>query len=174
MRALIIGLAAGAAAAASVSAQTRLPAAVQAYVGALNKDCRGYGGKPGPSPDLVKSADLNGDGLADYLVNVGAYACEGAASAMGAGQSGADVAIFTGGPGGTAALAYEDTVYEAEIETKAGRSQVLMSVAGLRCGQKNAADLPFAAWAFCKRPLAWNPGTRKFAYGPLSQARPIQ
>lgn len=175
MRALIIALAAGAAASSAAAQRPmRLPAAVQTYVAALDKDCRGYGGRPVPSPELVRSADLTGDGVADYLVDVGAYTCEGAVSAMGAGQSGADIAIFTGGPGGAASLAYEDTVYGAEIESKAGKNQLIMSVAGLRCGQKNAADVPFSDWTFCKRPLDWNASTRKFQYAPLSQARRLQ
>ncbi|WP_309644721.1 hypothetical protein [Phenylobacterium sp.] len=155
-------------------ARPRLPAAVNAYVAELNKECRSYGGSPGSSPDLVKSADLTGDGLPDHVVSHDAYRCDGAASAMGAGQSGAYVAIFASGPGGLATKAFGDTVYGATIETKAGRSVVLMSVAGLACGQRNAASVPFSQIKSCDRPLAWIPAKRIFDYTPMSQMRPLR
>lgn len=164
----------GLASAGQAQGPQRLPAAVQAHVAGLHKECREYGGSPGPAPDLVKSADLNGDGLADYVVNIGAYVCEGAASALAAGQSGAGVTVFAGGPGGTATQAFSDTVYAANIETKAGKAQVFMEVGGAACGQRNAANVPFSNWTFCARPLVWNPAKRVFDYAPLSQARPIQ
>ncbi|WP_374571628.1 hypothetical protein [Phenylobacterium sp.] len=171
---LVLAAVLASAGAASAAPAPRLPAAVQAYVAELNKSCREYGGAPTAAPNLVKVADLNGDGLPDYLVNVGAYSCEGAASAMGAGQFGADVEIFAGGPGGTAAKAYENAVYDAEIVTKAGKTEVWLMVSGEACGQKNAINLPFSDWKACKRSLVWNAAKRQFVFAPLSMARPVE
>ena len=148
------------------------PVAVRQYLASLDKECRSYGGKPAPSPDLVKSADLTGDGLADPVIYLGSYICDGAASAMAAGQSGAAVTIRVAGPGGSSINAYDGLAYNATIETAGDASRVFLDIAGVDCGQK--PGVPFSDIRSCSRPLVWNAAARKFAYAPLSQARQVR
>jgi hypothetical protein len=156
-------------AACPASAAPPLPAPVRADLARLGEDCRGYGGRPGPAPELVRSADLTGDGIADHVIDQNAYNCDGAASAMGSGQSGAAIRVYAGLPGGGAKLAYENTAYGTRIVG----ARLWIETAALECGQR-AAGVPFSDWKFCSRPLNWNPAKGVFAYAPLSEAKPIQ
>ena len=173
MRRILLILALSAAAAPAAGAPAPLPAPVRAHLAALDADCRSYGGRPGPMPKLVQSADLTGDGLADYVIDLNTYNCDGAASAMGAGQSGAAMAVFVGGPGGSARNAYQSTTYGANLVTAGGKARLWIDTGGAECGQRGA-NIPFSAWKFCSRPLNWIPAKATFAYAPLSEAKMIQ
>ena len=151
-----------------------VPPEVRKHLAALNAECRGYGGQPGNSPGLIKVGDLTGDSAVDYVIDLNGYNCEGAASAMAAGQSGAGVAVFASGPGGAATKVYENTVYAAAIDTKGPKPRLYLDLGGVECGQKNAAKIPFSNWKFCSRPVDWNPAKRTFDLAPLAQARMIQ
>ncbi|HEY3697442.1 hypothetical protein [Phenylobacterium sp.] len=172
-RTFLAPLLAAAAAAPAAAAPAPPPPAVRAHLSELDKECRGYGGRPGSMPGLVQSADLTGDGLADYVVDLNVYNCDGAASAMGAGQSGAGLSVFVGGPGGAARRAYDNTTYGAKIVTAAGKARLWLDTAGSECGQRGA-NIPFSDWKFCSRPVNWNAAARAFAYAPLAEAKPIQ
>ena len=149
--------------AAAVSAPP-LPAAVKTYVGEFDTLCRDAGGKPGKhDPAMIQRGDFNGDGVADYVVNIGGYNCDGAASAIDNGQSGAAVAVFAGGT----SKAWSGSAYGASIEG----GKLYLDTAGLDCGQRNAASVPFSELKACSRPLVWNAASKKFVWGPLSQAR---
>lgn len=152
----------------------QLPPIVRNAVAALDKDCRGFGGKPGKAPDLLRAADINADGVRDYVIDLNNYRCDGAASAMGSGQSGAALTVYVGGPSNSAIQVYSDTVYASKIQTIAGKAQLWVDVAAASCGQRNAANIPFARWEFCSRQLVWNEAKQTFAYAPLAQRRRIQ
>ena len=162
-------------AAAPAMAQPRpaayAPAALTKDVMELGALCRDSTGKPGRSPGLIQMADLNGDGLTDYVLDLNKYNCEGAASAMGAGQSGAAVSIYVGGPGNTARKVWNGLAFEAAIEGAAPKARVWLAIQGLDCGQKNAANVPMANQKGCNRPLDWNPAKGTFTYAPLSEAK---
>lgn len=151
-----------------------LPLTVRKAITALDSDCRGYGGKPGRSPDLLKIADLNADGIRDYVTDLNNYNCDGAASAMGSGQSGAALTVYVGGPANSAIQVYQATVQASRIETAGGKGRLFVDVGGADCGQANAARIPFARWEFCSRELVWNPARQSFGFAPLSQKRRIQ
>jgi hypothetical protein len=51
-------------------------------------------------------------------------------------------------------------------------AKLWLTVSGERCGKKPAKD--FASEAFCDRPLAWNPSTKKFEYAPVASVRMIE
>jgi len=173
MRRLLLGLALAAAAAPAAAAPPALPGPVRAHLASLDSDCRSYGGRPGPMPKLVQSADLTGDGLADYVIDLNVYNCDGAASAMGAGQSGATMAVFVGAAGGQARKAYENTTYGANVVTTGGKARLWLDTAGAECGQRGA-NIPFSNWKFCSRALNWVPAKATFAYAPLAEAKMIQ
>jgi hypothetical protein len=178
MRALVplliaCSIVAGPAAAAPISANS-LPMEIRKFVVELNNECKSYGGQPGKSSGLIKFADLTGDGLVDYVADLNAYQCQGAASAMGAGQSGAAMSIFVGGPGNTAVKVYDGLVYGTTVDKTGPRPRLYLDIAGLDCGQKNAARVAFSDIKSCSRPLDWNPAKRTFVYAPLAQARQVQ
>ncbi len=160
---------------AAASAQPRppgyAPASVTKDVLDLHAQCRDAGGKPGKSPGLIQMGDLNGDGLTDYLVDINHYNCEGAASAMGAGQSGAVVSIYIGGPDNTAQKVYGGLAFEAKIEGAAPKVRVWLTIQGLDCGQRNAASVSMADQVGCTRPLNWDPSKHTFRFAPLAEAR---
>jgi hypothetical protein len=147
------------------------PASLTKDVLELHAQCRDAGGTPGKSPGLVQVADLNGDGLTDYLLDINRYNCEGAASAMGAGQSGAAVAIYVGGPGNTAQKVFSGLAFEAKVEGAAPKARVWLTIQGLDCGQRNAASVSMANQVGCTRPLNWNSAGHTFRYAPLAEAR---
>jgi hypothetical protein len=147
------------------------PAAVTKDVLELHALCRDAGGKPGKSPGLVQTADLNGDGLTDYLLDINRYNCEGAASAMGAGQSGAVVSIYAGGPGDTAKKVFSGLAFEANIQGTSPKTRVWLTIQGLDCGQRNAASVSMANQIGCTRPLDWDSTKHVFRYAPLAEAK---
>ena len=152
MRWIILFLVAASCSTASAAPQINaVPSEVRKHLASLNAECRGYGGQPGKSPELIKVGDLTGDGALDYVIDLNGYNCDGAASAMAAGQSGAGVAIFASGTVGTATKVYEDTVYGAAIDTKGPKPRLYLDLGGVPCGQKNAAKIPFSNWKFCSR-----------------------
>jgi hypothetical protein len=166
----IVILTAGPAAAAPPAP---LPGPVRADLAAMNTECRSYGGRPGPAPELIKSADLTGDGIADHVIDQSLYNCQGAASAMGAGQSGAAIRVYAGAPGGGAKLAYQGVVYGTKVLTTGGKARVWIDTAGYECGDRRR-DVPFSDWKFCSRPLNWNAAKGAFVLAPLAEAKPIE
>ena len=175
MRLLIGGFAMIALTAAAMAAPpTPLPAEVQRYIGGFDQICRQAGGAPGNHGDLVQVVDLTGDGVPDYVVDIHGYNCLDAAGAVAAGRDGMAVAIFVGGPGGSATQAYEAITDGATVERGSARSRVYVDVGGVDCGQQNAANLPYTDWKFCSRPLDWNAAKKTFQFAPLSQARPVE
>jgi hypothetical protein len=158
----------------SAAAQASLPPELRKHLASLDGECRDYGGRPGKAPQLVKSADLTGDGRPDYVVDLNGYNCEGAASAMAAGQSGAAMVVFVSGPANSARRAFDGLTYGTKIVTGGGRSRLYLDVAGVDCGQRAAANIPFSNWKFCSRPLNWNAAKQAFVFAPLAEAKPIQ
>lgn len=162
----------------SASAQTRprapkqLPVEVQKHIAGLAKSCKEMGGKPSKSPGLLSFADLNADGIVDYIVDVQQFNCEGAgASAFTNGQSGSDVSVYAGTPDGQARQAFAGSVYSVQLDKAAEPPKLTVGVAGLACGQKNAASLPFSAIKSCERVLVWDAGKKALVLGPTLPAK---
>lgn len=142
-----------------------LPAAVVKDLKSIADECTGVGGKA-MTNDAVKRADLNGDGMEDFVLDVGGINCDGAASIYGDREKG--VAVYVGDGKGGATHAFSDSVYGSKIEG----GKLWLGVAGERCGRKRAAD--FAGESFCDRPIAWNAAAKKFDYAPVSAVRMIE
>lgn len=175
MRLLIGGLALIASTAAAVPASPApLPNEVLRYISGFDQICRQAGGLPGNHGDLVQVADLTGDGVSDYVVDIHAYTCVDAAGAVSAGRDGMAVAIFVGGSGGSATKVFEAVTDGATLDRGGSRARLYLDVGGVDCGQQNASSLPYTEWKFCSRPLDWNAMKKTFQFAPLSQARPIE
>ena len=152
-----------------------LPAEVRKAIAALDARCRALGGSPDDSPHLAQGADLNGDGVMDYVVDINAYNCDGAPAALGAAATGGGVTVYVGGPNNTARAAWIGAGFGVKVEGAGPRPvqkpRVWLDIVGADCGQANAAALPMSSRRPCSRPLTWNPTTLTFAYAPLSEAR---
>jgi hypothetical protein len=146
-----------------------LPAVVAAAVESVAKQCSEVGGTP-RTADAVTRVDLNGDGREDFVLDLAAVSCDGAASIYG--DRAKSVTVYAGDGHGGAVAAFEDSVFGAKLEGTGGAAKLWLTVSGEQCGKKPARD--FASEAFCERPLVWNATARKFEYAPVAAVRMIQ
>ena len=178
---IALSLAAAGAIPASARAQQgpsgRPPAEITQDILKLGAACRESGGKPGRSPGMIQIADLTGDGIVDYVLDLNTYNCEGGSPAPGAGQkggsgqNGAAIAIYIGLPAGGARKVFDAVAFSAKVRG-APRQRVWLDLQGVDCGQQNAASLSMAAQLACSRPLNWSPASGAFVYAPLREAQP--
>jgi hypothetical protein len=148
-----------------------LPIEIRKAVNEANNLCKESGGKPGKSSKLITFVDLTGDGVIDFVMDLNNYQCEGAASALSAGQSGSALTIFVGGPNNTAKEAYHAMVQAPKVITVGSSKRLYVGVMGVDCGQKNAAKKALADLEVCMRPLNWKADKQVFVLGPLSEKR---
>lgn len=85
-------------AAASAPAQT-LPAEVARSLAEDSAACRDVGGTPSTVAGYATTADLNGDGRTDYVIDLAGLSCAGAPSFF-CGSAGCPVSVWLSGPGG--------------------------------------------------------------------------
>lgn len=147
----------------------RVPAAVNAELAGYMQVCRDAGGKPDVT-HTVTSLDFTGDGVADYLVDVGRLDCVDAWSVYGDREK--PVVVYVGDGKGEAKAAFADTAYAVTIERQGATSRLWITVAGQECGKPPARD--FASETFCDRSLLWKPQLQKFELAPVGTARLIQ
>ncbi|HEU6454560.1 MAG TPA: hypothetical protein VN201_03770, partial [Roseateles sp.] len=97
-------------------AASPLPAAVREAVKTMNADCRSAGGRPGASPGLVSTVDLNGDGRNDYVIHTTAFDCQGAASLFVGASGDGSVEVFITTADASAASAFEHGAQGMRVE----------------------------------------------------------
>ncbi|NCT82379.1 MAG: hypothetical protein GXC94_04500 [Comamonadaceae bacterium] len=153
----------------SALAAPPLPSPVRAVVDAMSADCRAAGGKPGASPGLVGTVDVDGDGRDDHVIYTGAFECEGAESLFN-GAGGGSVRIFLGTAAGGAKPVFEHGAEGMRVE----RRRLWLAVGGPLCGQKVTEDMPRSEMQACWRPLQWDAGRKALDFGPLSSVRPYK
>jgi hypothetical protein len=146
-----------------------LPAVVAKTLKETAAICTEVGGKPNTS-QAIKRADLNGDGIEDYVLDVGSVGCEGAASVYGDREKG--VLVYVGDGKGGATEAFNGMSYGITLEGTGTAAKLWLTVSGAGCGKPPAKD--FASESFCERALAWNAKTRKFDFAPVSTVKMIQ
>jgi hypothetical protein len=151
---------------ASCAADPGMPAAVTTQLDSIVAECVAAGGKALTSNAVVR-ADLNADGLQDYVVYTGAINCEGAPSIYGDREK--DVSVFIGDSTGSAENAFGDAAFGIRIEGEGVAARLWLTVAGPGCGKAAAPD--FASEKFCDRALLWNAETRMLDYAPVSEVR---
>jgi hypothetical protein len=154
---------------AAQAAAPPLPAVVAKAVKDTAAICTEVGGKPDTS-NAVKRADLNGDGIEDYVLDGGSVNCDGAASVYGDREKG--VIVYVGDGKGGATEAFNDMSYGMAIQGTGSAAKLWLTVSGQSCGKPPAKD--FASENFCDRPIVWNAKTRKFDFGPVSTVKMVQ
>ncbi|MGH8596098.1 MAG: hypothetical protein ACREXT_05520, partial [Gammaproteobacteria bacterium] len=137
-----------------LTAVSEPPPAVTAALESVANLCREVGGTP-MTVDAVKRVDLNVDGTDDYILDVGAINCDGAASVYGDREK--SVMVYVGDEAGGATEAFSDAVFGARIDGTGAAAKLWLTVSGKQCGKKPAVD--FANEEFCDRALVWNAKT---------------
>ncbi len=92
-----------------------LPAAIATMSEAAFAECRSAGGTPRLLPEYSRTADLNADGVADYLIDFAGLECANAWSYF-CGSAGCPVSVWISGPNG---FATEWSGYAQAIDLKA-------------------------------------------------------
>jgi hypothetical protein len=151
------------------AAGAALPATVAKALQSVAAQCSEVGGKPATA-NAVKRVDLNGDGKEDFVLDVGAVNCDGAASIYGDREK--SVVVYVGDGAGGAAEAFNDNVFGVQVEGTGPAAKLWLGVSGSQCGKPPAPD--FARENFCDRALVWNAATKKFGYAPVATVRMIQ
>jgi len=150
--------------------ETNIPDAVIAEIKSLENECRLEESSTPQSDsnyDYIKRADLNGDGIDDYVIEDGYVPCEAGASFR-HGNGGTGVIIFAGTSNG-AIKAFDKTVFGISIEGASSKPVAWVAVGGHYCGQKTFVSR--AAAIRCDRPLIWNASSKQFNFAPLKKAR---
>jgi hypothetical protein len=97
-------------------------------------ECRSYGGRPVAGSEFLTREDLNGDGQPDYILSVNGLGCEGAASALCAGQA-CPLAVFLSGSGGYR-RAYLDNVHAWELDRSTTPPTLVAMWLSSHCGRR--------------------------------------
>lgn len=95
---LIVAIAAGLLMAQAARAQ-ELPPAVQAERDQAAQDCSDAGGRMTTRPGYIRTADFNGDGIPDFVLDQNQLVCRGAESTF-CGTGGCAIEVFISVPGG--------------------------------------------------------------------------
>lgn len=158
---------------AQAQAQKKLPLAVQKELAEMVKVCRDVSGKPMKSPGLLTVADLTGDGLPDFVINQGAFNCDGAASLY-SGSGGSQVSAYVGTPDGRAFQAFSSGSFDVKVDKSVKPAKLQVVVGGQLCGQRVTANMPRSEYKSCWRPVDWSERKRKLDFAPVSQVKFIQ
>ncbi len=112
---------------------------------------------------LIKIADLNDDGIMDYIIDNSDVYCEiGGRN----GNGGTGIVIFVGTKD-DAVKAFDKTVFGIYVENTGSKDTAWISVGGGYCGQENFTR---ATAITCDIPLIWNKTTMQLEFAPLSQS----
>lgn len=118
----------------TAAAAQSLPAPVAAARNELFAECRGFGGRPSAAPEFITAEDLNGDGQPDYILSVTGLRCDGAASALCAGEA-CPLHVFLSGAGGLR-RAYAENVHGWEIDRASAPPALRVMWLASHCGQR--------------------------------------
>jgi hypothetical protein len=145
-----------------------VPPSVANALAALTDECRRVDGIP-HAEDAIRRADLNADGVEDFVLFAGWIVCENASSVYGDREKA--LAVFAGDGEGGAAQAFSELVYDASIESQGEAVQFWLTTSAERCGRPRAEV--FADETFCDRAIVWHSDEARFEYTPLDSVRLI-
>ena len=149
-----LGLAGLIAASAMAAPTGSTPKIVTAYAAQMAAMC------PASAPVAPDRADLNGDGRLDWVFDSNRQSC--AATSSMAKTYGSLVTVFLATPQGDAAPAFQQAAFGAHLERIAGKTRLILTLAGVACGETKPE-------ARCERAVSWAAGAKRFE---LAQATP--
>lgn len=142
------------------AAAAPLPEAVAHELETLAYVCRLSSGRPYGFRHAVEQADLNGDGIDDYVVDDGELQCYGGSGIFGSRQGGG-VSVFVGRAGGGAEKSFFHGAFGSRIDYTGRHATAYLGVAGALCGQRREDEERYG-YEKCSRPLKWNAQARRF------------
>lgn len=151
----------------------KLPVTVQREIDEMTKMCLEMDGKPSKLPGFLAEADLTGDGLPDYVIDQGAFACDGAASLF-SGSGGSQMSIYVSASHREPIKAFAAGSFGVKLDRTVTPAMVFITVGGPLCGQKQDKNIGRAGLGFCWRPVVWDQKTKKMQFAPVSEALPVQ
>lgn len=155
----------------SSAAAAKMPEAVQQARQETQQMCQEAGGKFSATNAYIQQADLNGDGITDYVMDDAQISCEGAESLF-AGSGGSAVTVFAGTQNG-AAKVFSQNVFAVKLERDRRPPRLYLGVGGKLCGQKNTEDMSNAQLSLCLRPLRWDAKRHVLDFAPLAEKKPL-
>jgi hypothetical protein len=130
---------------AGASAQPAVPAEIAKVRAEIRDTC---GGRATFKPGFQRTADFNGDGRPDYLLDYGESECVGGMSTNPfCGSAGCTLDILMSNGGGYR-QAYGSNVQGWSLAQAGGRSVLVLSLHGSACGRSGHMG--------CQRRLVWN------------------
>ncbi len=128
-----------------------LPKEVQAAIEENKKAC---GEAVTLKPGFVVEKDVNGDGVKDYVLDYGKFACANFVSFF-CGTGGCLTQVFASLSGGGYVKALDQNVRQIKFRKVRGRPAIVLDLHGSACGKVGAAA--------CPRTLVWDGKTLKRA-----------
>jgi hypothetical protein len=132
---------------ATLQQQADLNLYPQMLRGTLDAECFSNGGTPGHSPNLFRTADVNGDDIPDIVFDRMNYECRGAS--LGRGPYGTTLTIFIGGPSHSVAEVYTGSFYGSWVEYGRDGKPSLIVADTANCGTPDATGSSNAGWESC-------------------------
>jgi len=128
---------------AALAVPPQLPPQLQEQANELLKACSGMGGDKGTLEDgYATSADFNGDGVDDYVLDDGALYCGKNGGHPYSGSAGSPVSVWLSQPDGSWKLAKDIGGYmqDWEIKRRNGKSGIEYMLHGSMCGKGRAGS----------------------------------
>lgn len=138
--------------------QAITPAILNAYVAQVGAMCHRSEKGDALLTAVAQRADLNGDGIDDWVIDVG-KACP--TSTGPTREYGSQVTVFRGTKEGDAFPAFQQAAFASRLERVAGKTRLVLTLGGGSCG------LPTAG-ARCDRVVVWTARTSRFDLAPLA------
>src|SRR5262245_23978743 len=123
----------------------KLPAAVTKSMEDSRKDCAPQ--KAVFKTGFMSSKDVNGDGVADYILDYGNFACGDMASLY-CGSAGCSTEVIVSMPGGGFNQVFSDNVRGMSFKAVGGKPAMLLDLHGSACGRSGAEA--------CRKTLYWD------------------
>jgi len=148
------------------ASRSKVPEEVATHMRHMEDQCRENDGKPLPHK-FIEHANL-ADGLEFWIINHGAFECDGNASLY-SGTAGAEVLVYLVLPNGHAKEVFARYVYGVAVERSRTSAKLWLAVSGSMCGQQGSPT--HGDSISCDRSLIWNAKAQKLEFAPLSEAR---
>lgn len=133
-----------------------LPKSLQNEIANAGEFCRENQGRFSLAEHTVRSADLNGDSLPDYVLDESGYQCQGAEQLF-SGTGGSQVSIWISDSAGKAVVAFVHSAFGSGIEA-GSPARAYLTVGGKLCGNTQSDETR------CQRPLQWQADRQEFDF----------
>lgn len=146
------------------------PPSASARMNYLTEQCRAASGSVGDSSRVPTGADLNGDGIADWVLEEGLFHCPGQPGMFANSRAGSNMSVYVGGAPEGSRAAFAHGVYNAAVIEDGGAWTLWGVVGGPMCGQIVTAETPPVEIRRCARAVGVGTRTVAAGFAPLNRA----